>query len=137
MSPDKNFRLFYVLPTVLLLLAAALPLISGGETLFLRDLFNTHLEMKWVQAEAMREGRLPLIDPYRAGGQPHLGNPNTVPLYPDNLLYLVAPLFWAFNAHLWLHLLLAPAAFYALARAWGLEREPAWASAVLALVRPR
>ncbi|MFQ5350285.1 MAG: hypothetical protein ACE5EG_07580, partial [Thermoanaerobaculia bacterium] len=131
MSPDKSFRLLYVLPTVLLLLAAALPLIAGGESLFLRDLFNTHLEMKWVQAEAMREGRLPLIDPYRAGGQPHLGNPNTVPLYPDNLLYLVAPLFWAFNAHLWLHLLLAPAAFYALGRAWGLDREPAWAAGVV------
>ena len=128
---DKNFRLLYILPTVLLLLAAALPLIAGGETLFLRDLFNTHLEMKWLQAEAMGEGRMPLIDPYRAGGQPHLGNPNTVPLYPDNLLYLVAPLFWAFNAHLWIHLLLAPAAFYALGRAWGLEREPAWAAGVL------
>jgi hypothetical protein len=131
LSADKSFRLLYVLPTVLLLLAAALPLIAGGETLFLRDLFNTHLEMKWAQAEAMREGRLLLVDGYRAGGQPHLGNPNTVPLYPDNLLYLVAPLFWAFNAHLWLHLLLAPAAFYALARAWGLEREPAWAAGVL------
>jgi hypothetical protein len=131
LSPDRSFRLLYVLPTVLLLLAAVLPLIGGGETLYLRDLFNTHLEMKWVQAEAMREGALPLVDPYRAGGQPHLGNPNTVPLYPDNLLYLVAPLFWAFNAHLWLHLLLAPAAFYALARAWGLEREPAWASGVV------
>ena len=131
MSRDRSFRLLYVLPTLALLLAAALPLIAGGESLFLRDLFNTHLEMKWVQAEAMREGRLPLIDPYRAGGQPHLGNPNTVPLYPDNLLFLVAPFFWAFNAHLWLHLLLAPAAFYALARAWGLEREPAWAAGVL------
>lgn len=131
MSQDKSFRLLYVLPTVLLLLAAALPLIAGGESLFLRDLFNTHLEMKWVQAAAMRDGQMPLIDPYRAGGQPHLGNPNTVPLYPDNLLYLVAPLLWAFNAHLWLHLLLAPAAFYAMARAWGLEREPAWAAGVI------
>ena len=130
-SPDRSFRLLYVLPTVLLLLAAVLPLIAGGETLYLRDLHNTHLEMKWAQAEAMREGRLPLIDPYRAGGQAHLGNPNTVPLYPTNLLYLVAPLLWAFNAHLWLHLLLAPAAFYALARAWGLDRRPAWAAAVL------
>ncbi len=131
MTADRSFRLLYVLPTLLLLVAAVLPLVAGGETLFLRDLFNTHLEMKWAQAEAMRAGRLPLIDPCRAGGQPHLGNPNTVPLYPDNLLYLVAPVLWAFNAHLWLHLLLAPAAFYALARAWGLEREPAWAAGVL------
>jgi hypothetical protein len=87
--------------------------------------------MKWFQAEAMRSGSLPLIDPYRAGGQPHLGNPNTVPLYPDNLLYLLAPPIWAMNAHFWLHLLLAPVAFFFLARRWGLGREASWASGVI------
>ena len=61
MSQDKSFRLLYVLPTLLLLVAAALPLIAGGETLFLRDLLNAHLEMKWVQAEAMRQGRFERI----------------------------------------------------------------------------
>ena len=33
---------------------------------------------------------------------------------------------WALNAHLWLHLLLAPFAVYWLARSFGLEREAAW-----------
>ncbi len=126
----RSFLLLWVAPSMLLLGLAVLPLIAGGRTLHLRDVFNTHLEMKAFQAEAMREGRLPLVDPYRAGGQAHLGNPNTVPLYPDNLLYLVAPTFWAMNAHFWIHLLLAPWALFWLARAWGLRREAAWTAGV-------
>ncbi len=106
------------------------PLVRGTKTLFLRDVFNTHLEMKWTQAEAMRQGELPLVDPYRSGGQPHLGNPNTVPLYPTNLLYLVTSPFWALNAHFWIHWLLAPFTAFWLARAWGLGREAAWGSGV-------
>jgi hypothetical protein len=123
-----SIALTHALPTVVLLLVAVWPLLRGDRTLYLRDAANTHLPAKWAQAEAMREGRLPLVDPLRDGGQPALGNPNTVPLYPDNLLYLVAPTLWAFNAHFWLHLLLAPAALYWLARAWGLGRRAAWAA---------
>ena len=106
----RRFALLYVLPTFLLLLLAIWPLVAGFETLFFRDVFNTHLEMKWWQSEAMKDGFMPLIDPYRSGGQPHLGNPNTVALYPSNLLYLFTPFLWAFNAHFWLHFLLAPLA---------------------------
>ncbi len=115
---------------VVLLLWVFLPLVRGTETLFLRDVFNAHLEMKWAQAEAMRGGSLPLVDVYRAGGQPLLGNLNAVPLYPDNLLYLVAPFFWAFNAHFWLHVLVAPFAMAWLGRAWGLSPRAAWAAGV-------
>lgn len=118
----------HVLPTLVLLVVAVWPLISGERTLYLRDVANTHLPAKWSQAEAMREGRLPILDPLRDGGQPALGNPNTVPLYPDNLLYLVAPTLWAFNAHFWLHLLLAPWAFWWLGRVWGLSSRAAWAA---------
>ena len=86
--------------------------------------------MKWAQAEAMGDGYLPLVDPYRSGGQPALGNPNSVGLYPDNVLFLIAPVIWALNAHFWLHLLLAPLSGYWLGRAWGLRRDGAWAVAV-------
>lgn len=110
------------------LLWAFLPLVRGTETLFVRDVFNAHLEMKWAQTEAMRAGELPLVDMYRAGGQPLLGNLNAVPLYPDNLLYLVAPFFWSFNAHFWLHVLLAPFTMAWLGRAWGLSPRAAWAA---------
>ncbi len=126
----RRFLLLFVLPTVGLLLVAVAPLVRGTKTLFLRDVFNTHLEMKWAQAQAMKQGYLPLVDPHRSGGQPHLGNPNTVPLYPTNVLYLVASPFWALNAHFWIHWLLAPFAMFWLARAWGLGREGAWTAGV-------
>ncbi|HET9227672.1 MAG TPA: hypothetical protein VFR31_13450 [Thermoanaerobaculia bacterium] len=120
----------YALPLLaLLLLLVAMPLVRGTGTLYLRDVLNTHFPMKQAQAEAMRDGYFPLIDPYRAGGQPLAGNPNAVPFYPTNLLYLAGNTFWALNAHFWIHLLLAPLAFFWMARAWGLRREAAWAGA--------
>lgn len=126
----RRFLLLYAAPLLaLLLLLVALPLVRGLETLYLRDVLNTHFPMKWAQAEALRAGYFPLIDPFRAGGQPLAGNPNAVPFYPDNLLYLMGSTFWALNAHFWLHLFLAPLAFFWMARAWGLGREPAWAAA--------
>lgn len=123
----RRFLLFWVAPILLLLVAVALPLILGNETLYLRDVLNTHYEMKWSQAQAMAEGRLPLIDLYRGGGQAHLANPNTVPLYPDNVLFWLGEPLWALNAHFWLHWLLAPLAGYWLGRALGMRREAAWA----------
>ena len=126
----QRFHLFYVVPTVLLLSLAAWPLISGGGTLYTRDVLTGHYPMKVAQAESLSTGELPLVDVYRAGGQPLLGNPNALPLYPDNLLYLAGAPLWALNAHFWLHWLLAPFAAAWLGRAWGLRREAAWAAGV-------
>ncbi len=126
----RQVALAYMLPTTVILIAILLPIVLGLQTLYLRDVFGTHLGMKWMQAEALRQGELPLIDPNRAGGQASLGNPNTVPLYPSNLLYLLAGPIWALNAHFWIHLLIAPFAFYWLARRWRLRREAAWMGGV-------
>ncbi|MEP7011131.1 MAG: hypothetical protein ABJC13_12475 [Acidobacteriota bacterium] len=126
----RRFLLLFVLPAMLVLGAIALPLARGERTFFLRDVLNSHLNMKWAQAEALRAGYLPLVDLYRAGGQPLAGNPNAVPFYPDNVLYLIASPLWAMNAHFWIHLLLAPFAFYWMARAFGLRREASWAAAL-------
>ncbi|MDX1997697.1 MAG: hypothetical protein SF066_08240 [Thermoanaerobaculia bacterium] len=123
----KAAALWFALPSLLLLALALLPVISGRETFVLRDVLNTHLMIKVPQAEALAHGQLPLIDPTRGGGQPNFGNPNGLPFYPTNLLFLIASPFWALNAHFWLHLLLAPWAAYALGRAWGLGRPASWA----------
>ncbi len=125
----KRPFLALAVPLLALLGWAMLPLVRGGETLFLRDVANAHLEMKVAQNAALARGFFPELDPFRAGGQPLAGNPNGVPFYPDNLLYRAAPPIWAFNAHFWLHLLLAPFAFAWLARAWGLPRGAAWVAA--------
>ncbi|HVT57362.1 MAG TPA: hypothetical protein VHR45_03095 [Thermoanaerobaculia bacterium] len=129
MSARRRSTWLFWLPLLLALGAIALPLLRGAETLFLRDVLNTHLEMKWAQAWALHRGYFPILDPFRAGGQPLAGNPDAVPFYPTNLLYLWSSPFWALNAHFWIHLLLAPFAFFWLARRWGLAREPAWVAA--------
>jgi hypothetical protein len=121
--------LLFAGPLLILLAIAMLPLMRGTETLILRDVLNSHFPMKWSQAVAMRHGYFPLLDPDRAGGQPLAGNLNAAPFYPDNLLVFLGSIFWAFNAHFWLHLLAAPFAFYWLARAWGLGRQASWAAA--------
>jgi hypothetical protein len=125
---ESRVRRWLPLPAFLLLVLLMLPLILGSQTLFFRDVFNTHLPLKASQAEAMKQGYLPLVDLYRGGGQPALGNPNGVFLYPTTLLYLVAEPIWALNAHFWIHLLLAPGAVFLLGRAFGLSRAASWAS---------
>lgn len=127
----RRALLLFGAPSLLLFSLAVWPLMTGGETLYLRDVADAHLPMKHVQAEAMRDGRFPLVDEFRGGGQPLTGNPNAVPFYPTNLLYLVAPTLWAFNAHFWLHLFLALGATYWLARTWGLTRPAAWAAGAI------
>ncbi|MEM7587841.1 MAG: hypothetical protein AAF560_30915, partial [Acidobacteriota bacterium] len=126
----SRFLLLYAAPTLVLLALAVWPLMRGAETLTMRDVLTSHYPLKSSQAEALRQGEIPLVDPYRGGGQPLLGNPNALPLYPSNLLYLVGSPLWALNAHFWLHLLLAPLAFFWLGRAWGLSRAAAWAGGV-------
>lgn len=117
-------------PTLVLVALTMLPVVLGQDTLVLRDVLEVHLMLKAPQAAALRDGVLPVLDAFRSGGQPLLGNPNAVPLFPDNLLYVVAPLLWALNAHFWLHWLLAPLAGFWLGRSWGLARRAAWAAGV-------
>lgn len=130
MSRSRAFSLLYAAPFLLFVLWFFLPVVAGRETLIIRDVLNLHLPYKWLGAEALREGHLPLIDLLRSGGQPYLGNPNTVALYPDNLLLLVAHPLWVLNAHFWIHLLLAPLAVFYLGRQCGLGRLAAWTAGI-------
>ena len=54
-----------MVPVLVALLWTVLPLVTGSETLFMRDISSFHMPVKTVQAEAMREGLLPLIDSVR------------------------------------------------------------------------
>jgi len=119
----------WVLPPVLALLWAVLPVVRGEQTFFLRDVFGAHLGLRLEVDRALSEGRVPLVDEGRLG-QPLAGNPNAVAFYPTVLLHLVLPFFAAFNAHLWLHLLAAPFGAAWLGRELGLGRRAAWAGGV-------
>jgi hypothetical protein len=120
-----------VVVVVLLQLLAVGGLVSGSRILFLRDVLTIHLPMKLAQVAAWQQGEIPLLDLQRGGGQPSLGNPNAVPLHPDNLLYLVLPFRVAFAAHFWLSFLLAPWSAAWLARRLGCGAAAAWAGGVV------
>ena len=130
MSRSRASSFLYFAPFLAFVAWFFLPVALGRETLIIRDVLNLHLEMKWFGTEALRDGYLPLVDPLRGGGQPHLGNPNTVSLYPDNLLFLLGGPLWGLNAHFWLHLLLAPLSMFYLGRQTGLGRPGSWAAGV-------
>lgn len=105
---------------ILLWLWVTVPLALGGRTLYLRDVFTTHVPLKAFGADELRQGRIPAFNPTWALGQPFRGNPNALPFYPGNVLYLVLPFWSAFNLHYALHWLLAALAMAALARGLGL-----------------
>ncbi len=125
----KRWPLFLLAPTTLGILLAILPLMLGETTLYRGDVFKLHIGLKAATAQTLNAGELPLVERVRSGGEPLLGNANGLPLYPTNLLYLVAPFEWAFNAHFWLHWLLALLAAYWLARGFGLGSGGASATA--------
>src|SRR3954452_19485860 len=104
---------------------AAVPLAMGWRTLYFRDVFTTHLPVKAFGAAELRAGRIPALNPGWGLGQPFRGNPNALPFYPGNVLYLLLPFWSAFNLHYALHWLLAAVAMAALARGLGQERPAA------------
>jgi hypothetical protein len=120
--------LLFVAPALAAIALTVAPWVSGARTLVLRDVLNSHLALRAYLGTAVRHGDLPLIDPLRAGGQPLAGNLNTVALYPDNLLLAAGSTLWQENVHFALHWLVALAAAFWLARAWGLGREGAAAA---------
>jgi hypothetical protein len=108
----------------------SVPLATGARTFYLRDVLSVHAPWKAFGAEALREGSIPAFNPTWALGQPFRGNPNALPLYPGNLLYLALPFWVAFNLHFALHWLLSLFTFRALARALGMRPLAAALAAV-------
>ncbi len=95
------------------------PLGLGQRTLFFRDVLGNHFALKAFGAAELAAGRIPAFNPTLGLGQPFRGNPSALAFYPDNLLYLVLPLWSAFNLHYALHWLLALLTMWALARQLG------------------
>jgi hypothetical protein len=108
----------------------ALPILLGKRTLFMRDVINNHFALRYAGAEALKQGEIPAFVERLGNGLPYRGNPAAVPMYPDNLLYLVTSFWTAFGGHFVLHWLLAALTMCWLARVLGLSRWAAFLAAV-------
>jgi hypothetical protein len=90
------------------------------------DLYTYFYPAKTFAAAALRRGELPLWNPYVFFGAPFLANVQMAVLYPPDALFYVLDFPRAVALSQWLHLCVAAAGMYALARAgWGLDRTAA------------
>jgi len=114
---------------LLLLVAAVLPGLLRGETLYLRDINMVWLPQVESFVRAIADGAPPLWDPHSGFGRPLWADPRAEILYPPtwlNLLMRPATYYALFVVG---HLLLAGAGMWRLARHDGMEPVAAAAAA--------
>lgn len=92
---------------------------------FPSDLVLEYFPRRLIATQMLREGHLPLWNPYVLGGMPLLADGYSALLYPFSVLFVLLPVGYAFGWFALLHLLLAGLAAYWLARGLGLASLPA------------
>jgi hypothetical protein len=84
------------------------------EVFTFRDHGDYFQPLRHHTALTLRQGRLPLWNPYSASGEPWLANPQTAVFYPPAWLFVVLPFETAYMLFLLLHLLILGWGAYAL-----------------------
>jgi len=74
-----------------------------GEMVYFRDLFHEFYPLKFYLAEQLRQGRLPLWNPYVLMGMPYLAELSTACFYPLNFLFLFLSPLEGLRYYLFLH----------------------------------
>jgi len=117
------------LALALLVLAATWKLTLGGRIIARGDLLLYFYPLRDYASQAIREGRLPLWNPYTFMGAPFLANSQVGFFYPFNVLMAWLPTEVAVSWSIALHLALAAVGAYVLARrALGLGRGASFAA---------
>lgn len=94
------------------------------------DLYIAHVPMSEYGFATLRDGRVPLWNPYQFCGEPFLAIPYTGLFYPLHLVALVVPVVVSVELLLVIHMLLAGLGAWALARHFGIGALGALATAV-------
>jgi hypothetical protein len=123
----RNWPLFVLAALVLLFFG---DLVVQGRTLMMRDTFCDFLPWRLFEREALRAGRMPLWNPLSGFGKPFVADPQAAAFYPLHLPFYVLPAAWALKVSWTLHLWIAAASMYALARYWQLRTAAALIAAV-------
>jgi hypothetical protein len=82
------------------------PVLMRGEVFSFRDHSDYFQPLRFFTAQAMRQGVVPLWNPYNASGEPWLANPQTGVFYPPQWIFLLLPFPTAYVTFLALHALL-------------------------------
>src|SRR5262245_40497062 len=109
----RHLIIVFLLIVIPLLLAS----VQSKYSLFVfRDGFATHYPIKKLFIEQIKNKVIPFWNPSASFGQPLLGNPNDLPFYPDNVLFLALPFDVAWNFHYWFHWIFGAVGVYQLLR---------------------
>ena len=121
----------WAVPLVLLNLLFFGDALFTDQTFYFRDVSFFHYPLKKLVTEAYASGEWPLWNPYIQLGQPLLANPNTMSLYPTQILFQILPFQVAFEMHFVLHCILGGIATFYLARNLEFCRSSAFIAAVI------
>jgi hypothetical protein len=116
----------------LLLFTAGLlwPLCLGRRLYWGDILLYFDVMLRFVRA-ALRQGQLPLWNPYLLCGQPYVGNPQTALFYPVTALLPFVPVWLFLSLNSVLHLFLCGAFTYRFLQRWTLRRISALSGALV------
>jgi len=131
----KRFRLGLqpnLLVGVVLALATAVFFypVFRGEVLFFGDNLSLKLPNAIYAAVRLREGVLPLWNPYLFAGIPFLADISTAVFYPFSLFFLVLDPFWALTVVTIMSVFLAGVSFFLFVKELGMSRIAAFSSAM-------
>jgi hypothetical protein len=96
------------------------PVLLGGRTLLLRDLYTQFQGPRWWYRQSLLAGELPCWNPYISCGVPFLANPQNSVLYPFSLVFLALPFGPGLAVYAALHSVLLGFFTYLLGRGLGL-----------------
>jgi hypothetical protein len=119
-----------VIPAALLFLATlAAHLLVPGRVLAVRDIAQLHLPLRVALVRLLAQG-IPSWNPWMSGGQPVLSDPSYSAFYPSTWLALVVSPGGSLSLHAFLHLGIAFAGAWRLARGFGCRPSTALFAAI-------
>jgi hypothetical protein len=119
-----NKKLIGILLFIIAILYFA-PIIFSRSTFIARDIYMFYNPKHFFSAETIKQGVLPLWNPYLAGGVPFQANVQSCVFYPVSLLFYTLPFQLGYKYFIVIHYFLGSFFMYLLMKEW---RAPVYAS---------
>jgi hypothetical protein len=125
---SKKFIVVFLFVITMLYFA---PVIFSHSTFIARDIYLFYNPKHFFSAESIKQGILPLWNPYLAGGVPLQANVQSCVFYPVSLIFYVLPFQLGYKYFIVIHYFLGSLFMYLLMREW---KASAYASLVAGIV---
>jgi hypothetical protein len=128
---ERTKDIIYISCLLILTIIFFEQMIFHDKILLLRDLLCNFVPWRMYAHASIRNGTIPLWNPYSSLGQPFLAFPQTAVFYPLNLIFYIFPAVTALRYFIVLHIFLAGVFMYLLMRHWQAARIAAFVSAII------